>query len=55
MGENDIYTVSQVATILDVTENTVREQIRNGKLKAYKKLNRWYVYKKDLDNYIKSE
>lgn len=53
--QKEFYTVPEVAKLLDVTENTVREQIRKGNLKGYKKLKKWFVFKEDLKKYIQSK
>ena len=51
----DFLTIKEAAEMLDITENTLRETIRKEKLKAYKKFNRWYIFKTDLNNYLKKK
>ena len=48
----DIYTLKQVCNLLEVKERSVGDALRNGELKGYKKLNKWYILKSDLLAYI---
>ena len=54
MNEN-IYTVEQVMEILKVGERTILDALRDGSLKGYKKLRRWYVLHSDLITFIKAQ
>lgn len=49
-----IYTSQKVAEILDSNKRTVQNLCRNGDLKGYKKLNKWFVLHSDLINFLKS-
>lgn len=51
----EFYTVEQVAKILQITPETIRRYVRNGKLKAIKLGGKFIrVGKKDLDDFIVS-
>ena len=47
-----LLTVKDVAEILRIKEKTVREMLRNEKLKGFKIENSWRVKKEDLEKYI---
>ena len=49
-----ILTVEQVACLLRVNTNTVRKLCKTCKLVAFKKLGKWFVYRSDVDSYIKT-
>lgn len=49
----EYYTVKEVAKILDVTEQTVRNYIYLGKFKSDKKIHTTIIYKEEIDRYIK--
>lgn len=46
--KNEIYTVAQLAIKLEVTERTISDAIRDGRLKGYKQFKRWYVTHEQL-------
>lgn len=50
-----IYTVASACDLLEITPNTLRKELRKGKIKGYKKLNKWYILHNNLLEYIKSE
>ena len=50
--ENDIMTISQVATYLQVCQQTVRRLIDNKKLVASKVGNTWRIKKADIEKYL---
>lgn len=52
--EKEILTTEEVAELLKVTEQTVRKVINDGELKAYKKLNKWFVFYDDVVRFIMS-
>jgi excisionase family DNA binding protein len=41
--KNEVYTVAQLADKLEVSERTISDAIRDGRLKGYKQFKRWYV------------
>jgi excisionase family DNA binding protein len=53
--QQDFYTVKQAATKLDLTERTVTENIRTGKIKAYKTAGKWFILHSDLLEFVTSK
>ena len=53
--QQDFYTVKQAATKLDLTERTITENIRTGKIKAYKTAGKWFILHSDLLEFITSK
>lgn len=51
---DEILTAGRVADILEVTQKSVEKEIRENRLPGYKRLNRWYVFRSDLNAYIES-
>jgi excisionase family DNA binding protein len=51
---NQYLTVRKAAERLDVADNTIRNAIRSGKLKAYKILSTYRIKPEDLDSFIES-
>ena len=49
-----ILTVEEVGSILKVNERTVRKLLKDGQLKGYKKLGKWYILYQDVVKYIQS-
>ncbi len=52
---SDFLTIPEVSQKLALSEYTVRRLLREGKIKGYKKNNRWYVNQHDIVSYLKSE
>lgn len=50
--ENDFYTLEKASEKLEVSERNIRDQIRAGKLKAYKRSGRWYILHGDIIEYL---
>lgn len=50
--ELQVYTISQVQSILGLTQKCVYNYIQRGNLKAAKFGNRWRVSRKDLEDFI---
>ncbi len=50
-NEKDMYTVSEVATMKDITPHAVRAAIRRKKLSATKVGEIWIIFKSDAENY----
>lgn len=44
-------TLIEAATILGVTADTLRQQVRNGKLRATKRGRDWWVTKGEVERY----
>jgi len=49
----DLMTVNEVAELLKVQEETIRNWLRSGKLKGVKLGNRWRVTTNDLEKFLK--
>lgn len=51
--DNEIYyTVKDLVNLLSLTELTIRDYLRKGKLKGNKAGMFWYVSKKDLRSFL---
>jgi len=50
-----IYTVDTACDLLGVKPNTLRKELRKGKIKGHKKLNKWFILHSDVIEYIKSK
>ncbi len=53
--KDNIFTVDQIASLLDLHTKTVRRYIREGKLKANKVGGQWRVMRDDLERFVGSE
>lgn len=53
--KDNIFTVDEVAALLDLHPKTVRRYIREGKLKANKIGGQWRVMRDDLESFVGSE
>jgi excisionase family DNA binding protein len=49
-----IYTVEQVAEVLNSNSQTIRKLIRNKELNAVKKLNKYFIKHSDVLNYLEN-
>ena len=47
-------TVDEIAEMLKVKKATVLKYIKNGELKANKKMNKYIIWEKDLEKFLKS-
>ena len=54
MGE-EIFSLEQVAKMLDVSERTVTRQIKAGKLKGFKVGKSWRFRSEAVDDFIKGQ
>lgn len=52
--EEGILDAEQVAEILNSSKKVVEKELREGKLKGYKRLSKWFVLKSDLIQYIRT-
>lgn len=50
----DLYTVKDVAALLDLTESSVRKYIKSNRLKALKLNGAYIVNKADLEEFIRA-
>lgn len=48
----EFYTVEQLSRELDITQNTIRELIRNGELKAGKLASKYVITREDIKDYL---
>jgi excisionase family DNA binding protein len=53
-NELKVYTLKEVAEILQVTRRTIYNYIKDGKLKAFKMGKYWRVRHEDLKEFISS-
>jgi len=53
--KNEVYTSSQLATKLDVSERTITDALRDGRLQGYKKFNKWFVTHEQLLVFLASQ
>jgi len=49
------FTTDQLAKILDLSMLTVRRYLREGRIKAVKIGQRWYISNKNLDIFLKGK
>ena len=55
MSKNlEIYTLEEIAELLQVTRRTIYTWIKDGKLKAFKVGRGWRVSRADLDSFLNS-
>ena len=54
-GNEQIYTVKTLCSYLELTERTVTDLLRSGKLKGYKVFNKWLVVHSDLLAYVTAQ
>ena len=49
---NEYINIQEASELLKCSEYTVRKLCRENKLKAVKKLKRWYILKKSIEEYL---
>lgn len=49
-----IYTIAELANKLDVTERTLTDAIKDGRLKGYKQFRKWYITQTQLLEFLQS-
>lgn len=54
-NNEQIYTVKSLCAYLELTERTVTDLLRSGRLKGYKVFNKWLVTHSDLIAYITAQ
>ncbi len=52
--EETLLSIETAAELLEVATQTVRKAITEGSLKAYKRFGRWYIFRSDVLDYIRS-
>jgi predicted site-specific integrase-resolvase len=50
----DLYSVSEVSQMLNVTTVSIRNYIKQGYLKGQKVMGRWVVLEEDLSNFLRN-
>lgn len=53
--EQETYTTEELANLLGVTTRTIRNYLREGKIKGYKIGGKWQFYKQDIEEYIQGQ
>lgn len=53
MNTDNIYTVEKAAKLLNSNEQSIRRLIKENKLKASKKLGKWFILHSDIIEYLK--
>ena len=51
---NDIYTIAKLAEKLEVSERTIADAIRDGRLKGFKQFKKWYITHQQLIEFLES-
>lgn len=52
--EEEILDAEKVAEILNSSKKVIERELREGTLVGYKRLNKWFVLKSDLIDYIRN-
>jgi excisionase family DNA binding protein len=52
LGDVKLFTVEELTKILQVQENTIRDYIKTGKLKAKKLARRWWIPEDSIKEYF---
>lgn len=55
MTSTEIYTLEEAADLLSCNKEILRQKVSSNKLKAYKKLGRWYLFHSDIIAFIKGD
>ena len=50
-----VYTIETAAELLKCNDRVLRENVRSGLIKGYKKLGKWYLLHSDIIKFITSE
>ena len=52
--EEEILDAEKVALLLNASKKVIERELREGKMQGYKRLNKWFVLKSDLVQYIRN-
>lgn len=52
--EEEILNADQVAEILNSSKKVVERELREGKMIGHKRLNKWFILKSNLIDYIRT-
>ena len=55
IGNTKVYTLEDIAEMLQVTRRTLYNYIKDGKLKANKVANKWIVTEENLNDFIEGK
>ena len=55
VAESDFYTIEQLSQKTGISERSLRDAIRDNKLKASKKFTRWFVFHSDFCEFLKHQ
>jgi|AntDeeMinimDraft_4_1070355.scaffolds.fasta_scaffold01930_5 excisionase family DNA binding protein len=55
VGDIELYTVKELAKLLDFQETTVRKMLREGTLKGKKLGKKWFITDKAIQDYFMEE
>lgn len=53
--EQEAFTVSETATIMNVTRRTILAMLSDGRLKGFKVGAHWRIHRKEIDRYMNNE
>lgn len=51
--QEELLTLESTAELLKVSVNTVERELREGRLKGFKRLKKWYLFKSDVFAYVR--
>lgn len=51
--QEELLTLESAAELLKVSVNTVERELREGGLKGFKRLKKWYLFKSDVFAYVR--
>lgn len=54
-GGTKLYTIEELSKILDISHNTLRIYLRDGKLVGQKVGPRWYIAEENVKKFLKIE
>lgn len=54
MDSEKLLNIEKTAELLEVTVPTVRKAISEGRLKAFKRFSKWYIFLDDVFEFIRS-
>jgi hypothetical protein len=54
MDTEKLLNIEKTAELLEVTVPTVRKAISEGRLKAFKRFSKWYIFVSDVFDFIRS-
>ncbi|OPL18749.1 MAG: hypothetical protein AVO35_13255 [Candidatus Aegiribacteria sp. MLS_C] len=55
IGDTEVYTVEELAKLLETTEHTVRRWIKEEKFTATKLGRRYYILAESVEEYLRQE